>query len=290
MRQIGDSAPPATITSASPSAISRAGIADRMRAGRAGRHHRMVRSLQAVLDRDIAGSEIDQAAGNEERRHLARAALLQEDRGVGDAGQAADAGADQGAGGACAPLRSSGCQSASSSAWLRRAHREDDEVVDLALVLRLHPLVGIEGAVRAVAARDHAGDLAGRSETSNVSIFRAPLSPRGCASRSASTPQPSGVTMPSPVTTTRLMSKTPAPTYQRPHKQETGGPLRPRPVRLRAAPREGVSFSRSFRETSSRRRRSGSSRRRRRESRNRILLRTPSRARRCRDCRRRGRR
>ena len=99
-RQIGDSVPPATITSASPSAISRARVADRMRAGRAGRHHRMVRTLQAVLDRDIAGSEIDQAAGNEERRHLARAALLQEDRRVGDAGQAADAGADQGAGGA----------------------------------------------------------------------------------------------------------------------------------------------------------------------------------------------
>ena len=40
-----------------------------------------------------------------------------------------------------------------------RAHREDDEVVDLALLLRLHPLVGIEGAVGAVAARDLAGDL-----------------------------------------------------------------------------------------------------------------------------------
>src|SRR5947208_737738 len=43
----------------------------------------------------------------------------------------------------------------------RCAHREDDEVVDLALVLRLHPLIRIEGAVGAVAARDHAGDLAG---------------------------------------------------------------------------------------------------------------------------------
>ena len=29
----------------------------------------------------------------------------------------------------------------------RRAHRIDDEVVDLALLLRLHPLIGIVGAV-----------------------------------------------------------------------------------------------------------------------------------------------
>jgi hypothetical protein len=41
----------------------------------------------------------------------------------------------------------------------RCAHREDDEVVDLALLLRLHPLIGIEAAVGAVAARDLTGDL-----------------------------------------------------------------------------------------------------------------------------------
>src|ERR1700733_14968832 len=45
---------------------------------------------------------------------------------------------------------------------LRRAHREDDEIVDLALVLVLHPLVGIEGAVAAVAAGHYAGDAAGQ--------------------------------------------------------------------------------------------------------------------------------
>src|SRR6185437_13851662 len=40
------------------------------------------------------------------------------------------------------------------------AHRVEDEIVDLALLFRLHPLVGIEGAVGAVAARNLAGDLA----------------------------------------------------------------------------------------------------------------------------------
>ena len=40
-------------------------------------------------------------------------------------------------------------------------HGVDDEVVDLALLLRLHPLVGIELAVGRRAARNEAGDLAG---------------------------------------------------------------------------------------------------------------------------------
>src|ERR1700733_5830401 len=42
------------------------------------------------------------------------------------------------------------------------AHRKNNEVVDLALVFRLHPLVGVEGAARAVAARHYASDLAGQ--------------------------------------------------------------------------------------------------------------------------------
>src|SRR5262249_30183699 len=42
------------------------------------------------------------------------------------------------------------------------AHRVGDELVDLSLLLRLHPLVGIVGAARAVAARDLAGDLGGQ--------------------------------------------------------------------------------------------------------------------------------
>src|SRR5215210_7876659 len=51
----------------------------------------------------------------------------------------------------------------------RRAHREDDEVVDLALVFGLHPLIGIEGAVSAVAAWNQAGDPAG--QIGNVERF-----------------------------------------------------------------------------------------------------------------------
>ena len=51
----------------------------------------MVRSLETMLDRDIAAGEIDQAARNEERRNAARALFLQNNRGLGDAAEAADA-------------------------------------------------------------------------------------------------------------------------------------------------------------------------------------------------------
>ena len=54
-----------------------------------------------------------------------------------------------------------GFQPESSQRLRGGRHRVDDERIDLALVLGLHPLVGVEGAVGAVAARDLAGDLAG---------------------------------------------------------------------------------------------------------------------------------
>src|SRR6185437_11481952 len=52
--------------------------------------------------------------------------------------------------------------------------------------------------------------LLGRSETSKVSIFRAPLAPLRIRFQVGSTPQASGDTIPRPVTTTRLMHATPA--------------------------------------------------------------------------------
>src|SRR5664279_2064381 len=121
----------------------------------------MVGALEAVRDRDIARRQIDQAPGNKERRYLARAALLEQQGGIGDARQAADPGADHGAGGATA-LFGGGMPIGFVERLTRRTHGEDDEIVDLALVLRLHPLIGIEGAVAAVAARNHAGNPAGQ--------------------------------------------------------------------------------------------------------------------------------
>src|SRR3546814_4298967 len=68
--------------------------------GRAGRHHSMVRALETVFDGDMAGDEVDQPAGHEERADAAVALFLERDRRFLDAVQAADARADQHAGAA----------------------------------------------------------------------------------------------------------------------------------------------------------------------------------------------
>src|SRR6202035_885656 len=70
-----------------------------------------------------------------------------------------------------------------------------------------------------------------RSETSKVSIFLAPLSLLRMRFQVGSTPQPSGETMPRPVTTTRLIYSTPA-QHSRPTTRSRWT-ARPRPVRLR---------------------------------------------------------
>src|SRR3978361_523992 len=68
-----------------------------------------------------------------------------------------------------------------------------------------------------------------RSETSNVSILPAPLSLLRIRFQVGSTPQPSGDTMPRPVTTPRLISSTPA--HDSPPTTKPPGGRRPRPVR-----------------------------------------------------------
>src|SRR5262249_19760321 len=100
----------------------------------------------------------DQAARDEERADPARPLLLQRDRGFLDAGKATDAGADQHAGALAFGLAFR-LPAGILDRLLRRSQAEDDEVIHPALLFRLDPLVGIEGAVLAAAARHIAGDL-----------------------------------------------------------------------------------------------------------------------------------
>src|SRR3989304_23811 len=66
--------------------------------GRSGGPHGLGRPLEAMFEGDIACGEIDQAPGNEEGAHPARALLGQKQRGLLDALEPADARADQDAG------------------------------------------------------------------------------------------------------------------------------------------------------------------------------------------------
>src|SRR5262249_50525817 len=134
------------------------GISDGMRATRTCGDDRMVGPFEAMRDRYIARCEINQAAWNEERRDAARPSFLQHDRRFGDAREPANARTDH----------YSRSDLIVIADWLPRriiqrlacgAHCEDDEVVDFALLFRLHPLIRIEASVRAVTARNLASDL-----------------------------------------------------------------------------------------------------------------------------------
>ena len=152
----------------------------------------------------MSADEIDQPAGNEERRDAARPLFVQGDRGVVDAAEAADAGADQHAG-LDLLLVGLGRPVGVVERLGRGGARVDDEIVDLALLLGLHPVVGIEGVGR-VAARHLRGDLAG--EVGDVEILdpgRAPIRRPAGAATSPRRRRPAASPCPSPVTTTRLM-------------------------------------------------------------------------------------
>ena len=203
--QIAASEPPATITSASPCWISRARVADRVRPGRAGGHHRVVRPLEAVADRHLPRAEVDQRAGDEERRHPPRPLVAQGQRRLGDRSEPADARADDHPGALAVGLVL-GHPVRVAHRLLGRRDGEDDEGVDLALVLRRHPVVGVEGPVRAVAEGTSQAMSQARWLASKRVILPAPDCPAISRDQVSSTPQASGETMPSPVMTTRRIS------------------------------------------------------------------------------------
>ena len=132
-------------------------VADRVGAGRAGGHHRVVRPLEAEADRDLAAHQVDQARRDEERADPARAALLELDRGVGDGAEAADAGADQHAG-ALPVVLVDGLPAGVRDRLDRGGEAVDDEQVVLARLLGRDHRVDVEVAL-AVAARHQARDL-----------------------------------------------------------------------------------------------------------------------------------
>src|SRR3954469_23433236 len=128
-----------------------------------------------------------------------------------------------------------GCQLASSSAWRAAAIAKMMKSSTLRCSFGSIHLSGLKVPLLPSPRGITQAIRLARSSTSNVSIFLAPLSPPRIRVHVVSTPQPSGVTMPSPVTTTRLMSKTPA--RNRRPKTRNRGTVQQRPVRLcRSAP------------------------------------------------------
>src|SRR5579863_5273111 len=115
-----------------------------------------------MRDRHVSRGEIDEPAGDEERRNPPRTTVAQDKSGFRNAFDAPYSGTDQNAAHhlivvvARLPVRI-------VERLRRRGHRKQDKVVDLALLFGFHPRIGIEAATRAVAAwnlaRDFAGDI-----------------------------------------------------------------------------------------------------------------------------------
>ena len=167
----------------------------------------MVRPLEAVADRHLAREQVDQRPGNEERRDPPRPACSLISTAV-SAIEVSPPIPEP----IITPVRSASPPPRAPpsrhprTACVRRGDAIEDEVVDLALFLRLHPVVGIEAAVRAVAPR-HLASVFGRrrSPASNRVIVPAPTLAGDEPRPARLDPEPSGVTSPSPVTTTRRM-------------------------------------------------------------------------------------
>jgi len=118
----------------------------------------MVRALEAIADRDVPRGQVDQVGGDKKWRQPARPAVLQRDRAVADAGQAADSRADHHAG-AFEFLLVVGEPAGVLDRLDRGRHREDDEPIHPALVLGRNPIVGIEQPRRAITERHLRRDL-----------------------------------------------------------------------------------------------------------------------------------
>ena len=72
------SVPPAIIASASPRLMQLGRLADRVRAGRAGRHDRVVDALDPERDRELTRGGVDEHVRQEARRDAVGAALAQD--------------------------------------------------------------------------------------------------------------------------------------------------------------------------------------------------------------------
>ena len=153
--QIGASAPPAHHHVRVVERDEPRRVADGVRARGAGGDDRVVRAAEAVADADLPRDEVDERARHEEGGDPPGSALVQQHGRLGDGLEPPDARPDEHAGPQQA-LLVVGRPPGVPHGLVGGGDAVEDEVVDLAAVLRRHHRVGIEGALRAVA-----GHLAG---------------------------------------------------------------------------------------------------------------------------------
>ena len=133
-------------------------VADRMRPGGTRRDDGMVGALEPESDRHVSRHQVDQAGGNEKRADAPDVAAFDQHRVLGDLVQAADARADHDPGAHLVFLgfrRPAGI----GDRLDRRRQTVDDEIVHAPLILRRHPVIGVEQPFGRFADRHLAGDF-----------------------------------------------------------------------------------------------------------------------------------
>ncbi len=133
-------------------------VADRVRTGRAGGDHRMVGTHQTVLDRNLAGNQVDEAAMDEVRANAARPLVGQHQRFAFDARQATDPRTD-GATGAQTLFLAHIVEARIAQRLAGGGNAIDDEGIDLTLDLVIHVQARII-AIFMVGGLHFAGDAA----------------------------------------------------------------------------------------------------------------------------------
>src|SRR5690554_222838 len=136
------------------------GIANGVGAGGTGGNDGMIGALEPKANRHMTRGQVDQATGDEEGADATRPLFMQNDRGVVNAADATNARADQDA---CAFLifLGPGLNAGILNSLGCRRHRIDDEWVNLALFLDVHPLIWIVLAIGVVAEGQAMSDLTG---------------------------------------------------------------------------------------------------------------------------------
>ena len=132
------------------------GIADRMRAGRAGSDRCVIGALEAKADRDLTAHQIDQGGRYEERADFSRTARMQVDCGIGDRAEPTDAGADHDAG-TFARIVVLGLPARIPDGFARSGNAIENKGIVAPDILRGHDRIGIKNAFAFL--RDQSRDL-----------------------------------------------------------------------------------------------------------------------------------
>src|SRR5690606_27480967 len=145
------------------------GIADGVSTGGTRRHNGVIRPLQSMPDRNLAGYEVDDVCRNEERADAPRTLFLQDQRTFGDPLDAANARAEHDAGGAAFVL-GLGFPAGIGQGLVGRSYSVGNEVRDLASFARFEERIGIERAFAFTG--DDTGNFAG--QVIDIEMFNAP--------------------------------------------------------------------------------------------------------------------